>query len=219
VTRRLERRQVTTTKGGQFGLSRTRAGVRPNGGSDNFSLFGIGQSKDDNLGDLRMARQQLFHFRWRYLHARTIDHFLQPTADPQVAALVQRAQIASMQPAISIYGRRRSFWYSKVSSTDLIAAHPNLAVFAQVHPIAAFRFCDRKLDVGQRLADRLRAVVNIVIQPRISELSPFQRATFSTLSARSRHARVVARLSSLLMLSRRTGGVGPTPPHAALTSG
>jgi hypothetical protein len=30
-----------------------------------------------------MARQQLLHFPWRYLHARTIDHFLQPTADPQ----------------------------------------------------------------------------------------------------------------------------------------
>src|ERR1700730_4651908 len=111
-----------------------------------------------------MARQQLLHFRWRYLHARTIDHFLQPTADPQVAALVQRAEIASMQPTISIYGRRRSLWHSKVSGADLIAAHPNLAVLTQAHLIAAFRFYDRKLDLGQRLADRLRAVVKIVIR-------------------------------------------------------
>jgi hypothetical protein len=36
------------------------------------------------------------------LHARTIDHFLHPTADPQVATLVQRGKIAGMQPTISI---------------------------------------------------------------------------------------------------------------------
>src|ERR1700674_3474002 len=114
-----------------------------------------------------MARQQLLHFRWRYLHARTIDHFLQPTADPQVAALVQRAKIAGMQPTISINGRRRSLWHSKISGADLIAAHPNLAVLARAHPIAAFRFYDRKLDVGQWLADRLRAIVNIIVQPTL----------------------------------------------------
>src|SRR5712692_1741907 len=114
-----------------------------------------------------MARQQLLHFRWRDLNARTIDHFLQPTPDPQVAALVQRAKIACMQPTNSINGRRRGLWHSKVSSADLIAAHPNFAVLAQAHPIAAFRFYDCKLDVGERLADRLRAVVNIVIRPTL----------------------------------------------------
>jgi hypothetical protein len=72
-----------------------------------------------------------------------------------------------MEPTISIYGHRRSLWHSKISGADLIAAHPNLAVLAQAHPIAAFRFYDRKLDVGQRLADRLRAVVNIVIRPTL----------------------------------------------------
>jgi hypothetical protein len=51
------------------------------------------------------------------LHARTIDHFLQPTADPQVAALVQRGKIAGMQPTISINGGR-SLWHSKISGAD-----------------------------------------------------------------------------------------------------
>jgi hypothetical protein len=38
---------------------------------------------------------------------------------------------------------------------------------AQAHPIAAFRFYDRKLDVGQWLADRLRAIMNIIIRPTL----------------------------------------------------
>jgi hypothetical protein len=96
-------------------------------------------------------------------------HVLEASGDPAVAALVHRAEVAGVQPAVGVDRGAGRVGLVEVLVHDQVAARAELADLAGRHDLVGHGIDDLHLGRGERHADGLGLVLGGVVEARLGD--------------------------------------------------
>src|SRR5699024_5645784 len=123
-------------------------------GLAHFAQPFVGYADDGDLGDGRVAGQDVFDFCRVAVETAGDVHVLEPIRDADVAALVQVADVAGVHPAVRFDGLGRGLGVVQVFDHDVVAPHLDFTRLACRKHFPGSRIDDANLGVGDRFTDR-----------------------------------------------------------------
>jgi len=123
-------------------------------GDGNLAQVSTRPANDGGVDDRRVSEQLALDLRWRDRVAAHLDEFLQPVESVKVTGVVESAEVAGVQPAVSVDRRGGLGDAAEVLAHDLRAAQPQLACLIRREPHAGSGLDDDGLVVREQTPDR-----------------------------------------------------------------
>ena len=114
-----------------------------------------------------MCEQQPFELCGRHLESLVLDELLDPVGDEEVPVDVHPAEIAGVEPAVAVDGRRGRGRVVEVPGHHLRAAHPQLALDVVADCFAGGRVDDQRFGVRRENTDRTGLDAHTVLGPGV----------------------------------------------------
>lgn len=114
-----------------------------------------------------MCEQQPFELGGRHLESLVLDELIDPVGDEEVPVDVHPAEIAGVEPAVAVDGRRGRGRVVEIPGHHLRTAHPQLALDVVTDCLAGGRVDDQRFGVRREHTDRPGLPAHTVPGPRV----------------------------------------------------
>ena len=126
-------RELLAGEGAQLVERRVGVGPRHDDGDDAFAPFVVGHPDHAHVFDVGMAQQHAFDLGRADVHAARDHEVLQPVDDDEPAAVVVRADVAGVEPAVAVEHLGGALGVEAIAAHHHRAPHQDLVVGAEPH--------------------------------------------------------------------------------------